>query len=102
MFSAHTRCLLHFINREKYTLPPNVSPLFQSCLQSEKIAMHLNQVLKIFNVAHPLLKSIFDGNRPTCDTRWLLREILSEISFKNHFFFLKREYKTNKKEAIFF
>jgi hypothetical protein len=43
----------------KYTLPPpNVSHIFQSCLQSEK-TMYPNHVLKIFNVAHLLLKFVF-------------------------------------------
>jgi len=52
-----------------------------SKVRKKKIVMHPNQVLKIFNVVHLLLKSvIFHRNRPTCDAHRFLRSILPEIS----------------------
>jgi hypothetical protein len=53
--------------------------------------MQPNQVYKFCNVAILLLKSVFFyGNRPTCDTRRLLRAILPEIPLKIYFIFLKK------------
>jgi hypothetical protein len=61
----------------------------------KKIIIHPNQVLKFFNVAHLLRKSVlFYGNRPTCDAHGFLREILHEISLKKSilFFFRKKKF----------
>jgi hypothetical protein len=83
---------------EKYILPPNISHLFQFCLQSAKtLQCTPSQVLKNSNVAYSILKSVcFDRNRLTCDTRGFLRENLPKIFLKKTFFFKKEKRKSKQ------
>jgi hypothetical protein len=67
---------------------------FNLAFKVKKIAMHPNQVLKIVNVAHWLLKSVFlCRNRFAYDTCRFLRAILPEIYLKKSvfLFFLKKK-----------
>jgi hypothetical protein len=50
----------------------------------KKFAIYSIQILKFFNVADLLLKSVFfDKNRPTCVARGVLRANLLKNSLKN-------------------
>jgi hypothetical protein len=70
---------------------------FNLATKVKKFGMHPNQVLKNFNVAHPLLKSAFFTE---IDPRAFLREFLPEISIKNHLKTKKKKKKDNQKKKM--
>jgi hypothetical protein len=100
-FFKRTKMLIYYLKGKNTFYPLMFRFFFNLAFKVKKFAMCPNQVLKNFNVANPLLESVFFyRNRPTCDARGFLRknfptienlpkivrEILPEISLKKSIF----------------
>jgi hypothetical protein len=71
---------------KNYTLTTKCFTAFSFLPPKRKnFSMHTNQVLKICNVAYPLLKSvIFYGNNPRATYMGFFRAVLLQISLKTN------------------